>query len=245
MSDDTLQLPVPDETFASGPTLCMDIRGVIEPFGVSWRPFVRHRTPDGFINVHGYDYFELMDHWRFVHPALPDWIGELEAAYAHCAWLPSIISHSTISIPKGAGQSGETTWPHLAHRHDMTVDIQGSHYFKIDVVRAWVAPDVPLALVDIHLPSPHADHPEGQDKWRSVVKFLERPGPTLLVSPFPSIGLSRSVVDLLCRFAKAPHDPAFAGRIHRPHLDPYLSWPDPLPSWLEEPVLVIKREEPA
>ena len=244
MSDDTtLRLPVPDETFDKGPALCMDISGVIAPFSVSTRPFVRHRTPDGFIKVYGYDYFEYMDHWRFVHPALPDWIGELEAAFTHCAWLDCITSHSTIYMPRGGGQAGKTEWPHLRYRDD--VDSQAPGYYKTSHVSQWVAPDVPVALVDIHLPPPDSDHPEYQAMWQGLVRFLERQGPTLLISPFPSIGLSRSVVDLLCRFAGAPHDPAFAGRIHRPHLDPYLSWPNPLPSWLEEPVLVLKREEPA
>ena len=79
----------------------------------------------------------------------------------------------------------------------------------------------------------------------SIPRFLERPGPTVLVGPNAYVGLSRQVIDLLCRFAEDPGAPEFQHReVFTPDKGAWIQWPWPLPPGLENPIREdVKNEE--
>ncbi|MCY4155549.1 MAG: hypothetical protein OXE03_06160 [Gammaproteobacteria bacterium] len=74
---------------------------------------------------------------------------------------------------------------------------------------------------------------------QDILRFAQRPGSTLMLAPAQEIGLTRSLVDLLCQFARNPLAPVFVSReVHRCYPDVRTRWPDPLPAGLDEPVFI-------
>ena len=66
--------------------------------------------------------------------------------------------------------------------------------------------------------------------------------PALLLAPAQEIGLTRPIVDLLCRFARTLDNPLFATRdVHRFYPDWRMRWPDPLPPSQEHPVFIYSN----
>ena len=125
-------------------------------------------------------------------------------------------------------------WPRLCARYSTL-----PRYHKFASVCHWVSPDVPVAVVDSYVVLRNISEAYTRGMRAAIDEFLQRPGPTLIIAPSRYIGLTRSIVDLLCRFARDPHDPMFDQReIRQPHTDPRLGWPDHLPPGLEEPVLL-------
>ena len=221
--------------FAQGPVLCMDIDGAAAPTGSNSRFDVFNR-PQGFIT------FEVGDFPLAAHPALPGWFAELENAYTHCAWV-SDWGEECIRFAQGAGLDRAARWPHLAGSPDMPVPTRLT-WHKLDGVRCCVNPEVPVAIVDDSM-APQTGHDPVEDYIRQdIIRFAGRPGPTLLLAPAQEIGLTRPIVDLLCRFARNPDDPLFATRdVHRLYPDWRMRWPDPLPPEREQPVRCIQNEE--
>ena len=216
--------------FKQGPVLCMDIDGAAAPTGSNTR-FDVFNPPKGFVT------FDVGDFPLAVHPALPGWFDELEQAYAHCAWV-SDWGPECILFAQGAGLGRAALWPHLAGSPDMPVATRLT-WHKLDGVRCWVDPQAPVAIVDDSM-APQTGHDPVEDYiLQDIIRFAGRPGPTLLLAPAQEIGLTRPIVDLLCRFARNPRDPVFAARVvHRCHPDYRMRWPDPLPSGQEEPSLI-------
>ena len=218
--------------FKQGPVLCMDIDGVAAPTGSTARFDVDNpHTHKGFVT------FDVGEFPLFVHPALPGWFTELEQAFAHCAWV-SDWGSACILFAQGAGLDLAARWPHLEAPMDLTPDAPLT-WHKLDGVRRGVHPEVPVAIVDDFMAPQTGRAAEADYIKQDIIRFAQRPGPTLLVAPAQEIGLTRTLVDLLCQFARTPQAPAFATRdVHRCHPDYGMRWPDPLPGELEEPVFI-------
>ena len=207
----------------------MDIDGTAAPTGKSALFDVDEPHP-------GFNSFMVDDFPLHVHPRLPDWFAELEAAYTQCAWM-SDWGAECIRFVRGASLDSAANWPYL----EAPANYLG-YWHKLDAVTHWVDPDVPVAVVDDQL-APQAFSTVDPHILNSIDAFLARPGPTLLVAPAREIGLKRQAVDLLCRFARAPLDPVFAVRaVHRLNPGMAMMWPDPLPPGLEGPVLVNRGD---
>ena len=216
--------------FKQGPVLCMDIDGAAAPTGSNSRFDVFNR-PQGFIT------FEVGDFPLAVHPALPGWFDELEQAYAHCAWV-SDWGPECILFAQGAGLARAALWPHLEAPMDLPPDAPLT-WHKLDGVRCGVHPEVPVAIVDDFMAPQTGRDAEANYIKQDIIRFAQRPGPTLLLAPTQEIGLTRTLVDLLCQFARNPQAPVFATRdVHRCHPDYGMRWPDPLPGELEEPIFI-------
>ena len=226
--------PVQDP-FKQGPVLCMDIDGAAAPTGSNPR-FDVDNPHKGFVT------FDVGDFPLAVHPALPDWFAELEQAFAHCAWV-SDWGPECILFAQGAGLDRAAHWRHLESPMDLPPDAPLT-WHKLDGVRFCVDPQVPVAIVDDSM-APQTGHDPVDDYiLQDIIRFAQRPGPTLLVAPAQEIGLTRPIVDLLCRFADNPRDPVFATRdVRRYHPDHRMRWPDPLPGGQEEPVFVTLNED--
>ena len=115
-------------------------------------------------------------------------------------------------------------------------------WHKLDGVRCWVDPQAPVAIVDDSM-APQTGHDPVEDYiLQDIIRFAGRPGPALLLAPTQEIGLTRPIVELLCRFARTPDDPLFATRdVHRFYPDWRMRWPDPLPPSQEHPVFIYSN----
>ena len=223
---------LPQAPLGGGPVLCMNIAGAVLT--------TTDKVQDAgfFRGCHaGFTGVRYEGHDLSVHPALPGWFDELEQAYAHCAWT-SGLQKKCAAFAHSAGLHRARAWPYLAEHN-----IHASRlWHKLEDLVKWVDGDAPIAVVEFRLASVlllrnHAYMPAMDTVRESIPLFLKRPGPALLVAPALHIGLSRRIVDLLCRFAHDPTTPEFAVRgVRRMHHDPALRWPDPLPPGLEEPV---------
>ena len=226
---------MPAGPLSGGPVLCLDIDGVTSPLGQDNRYDLIGPTP-GFVPVPGAG--QTMQ----VHPALPTWMAELEQAFAHCVWV-STWQWRCRRFADSAGLSGAADWPYIMPVDEPPVPGDKLLAYKLEAVRAWVTPETPVAIVDDDLVDQVYDH-VGPDMDRSINRFFERPGQTLLIGPSSHIGLNRPIVDLLYRFAQAPADPAFGLRFpYRPDSDWWVQWPWPLPPDQEQPVLIRPDDE--
>ena len=215
--------------FKQGPVLCMDIDGAAAPTGSNTRF-------DVFDPPAGFDSFEVGEFPLAVHPALPGWFDELEQAFAHCAWV-SDWGPECVLFAHGAGLGRAALWPRMEASLDLSPGAPLT-WHKLDGVRHCVTPEVPVAVVDDSM-APQLGHDPVEDYiGQDLIRFAQRPGPTLLLAPAQEIGLTRPLVDLLCRFAHNPLDPAFATReVHRCYPDIRVRWPDPLPAGQGAPCL--------
>ena len=212
-----------------GPVLCMDIDGVLVPAACSARHGV-FDPPAGFVTFQAY-WFPLA-----VHPALPGWMNELEQAFAHCTWV-SDWGPECIRFAQGAGLDSAARWPRLSASIEPFDTPLTWH--KLDRVRSGVDPETPVAIVDDSMAPQTGHHPVEDYIGQDILRFAQRPGPTLLLAPAQEIGLTRPIVDLLCRFARHPADPMFVTReVHRCYPDWHMRWPDPLPAGMEVPVFI-------
>ena len=181
-----------------------------------------------------------------VHPALPTWMAELEQAFTHCAWVSS-WQERCVWFASSARLGGAADWPYIMPVDEPPVPGDKLPAYKLEAVRAWVMPETPVAIVDDHLvdQQPH-DYELWNEMQDSTALFVQRPGPVLLIGPDKHIGLTRPIVDLLCRFARDPHDPAFGLRCTlQPDLYSWVQWPWPLPSGQEQPVLIRPNDKDA
>ena len=234
---------------SGGPLLCLDIDGTTSPLGQDNRYDLHAPTP-GFLplpvssdrkkGVHG------VGCKMQVHPALPAWIGELEQAFAQCAWV-STWREKSCWFADSVGLGGASDWPYLMPVDDPPVPGTPYPAYKLEAVRAWVTPETPVAIVDDHLVE---QDDVGYKQWiemrDSTVRFVQRPGPVLLIGPDKHIGLTRPIVDMLCRFARDPYDPAFGLRCTlQPDSYQWVQWPWPLPPDQEQPVLIRPDDKDA
>ena len=240
---------LPAGPLSGEPVLCLDIDGVSSPLGQDNRYDLHAPTP-GFVHLPVSDDAEKgvlgVGCTMQAHPSLPTWIGELEQAFAHCVWVSSWRDRS-FWFASGAGLGGALDWPYLMPADDPPVPGDTLTAYKLEAVRAWVTPETPVAIVDDHLVdqdrSAYEQWIEMQD---STALFVQRPGPVLLIGPDQHIGLTRPIVDMLCRFARDPHDPAFGLRCTlQPDKYQWVQWPWPLPPGQECPVLVRPGDEDA
>ena len=236
----TTESLLPQAPLGGGPVLCMNIAGaVLTAADKAHQTGFPRGCHAGFTEV----WYKGKD--LSVHPALPRWFDELEQAYAHCAWT-SGFREKCAAFAHTIGLSHAEAWPYLRAPGPFVSPL----WARLNDVAAWIDPHAPVAVVDFRLASVllrqnHSYLPPMDIIRESIPLFLKRPGPTLLVAPALHIGLSRRIVDLLCRFAHDPVAPAFAVRgVHRMHVDPAQRWPDPLPPDLEEPVVhpLLPRE---
>ena len=230
---------LPAGPLSGGPVLCLDIDGVSSPLGQDNRYDLHAPTP-GFVSAPGHG--NVIQ----VHPALPTWIAELEQAFAHCVWV-STWRERCGRFAGRAGLDSALDWPYLMPVDDPPVPGTPYPAYKLEAVRAWVTPETPVAIVDDHLVyqdrSAYEQWIEMQD---STALFVQRTGPVLLIGPDKHIGLTRPIVDMLCRFARDPHDPAFGLRCTlQPDSYQWVQWPWPLPPGQECPVLVRPGDEDA
>ena len=218
---------LPRAPLDSGPVLCMNIGGTVSPNN--------HWRPKGFVGV------LFNRHYEYVHPALPGWFAELDAAYTHCAWTSS-LNERCAAFAHNAGLRRARDWPFL-----MAPQTCGPYRWdRLNDIAAWVDPHVPLAVVDVNMAPwvfPDKCVAVYEPVRESIPRFLRRPGPTLLLAPTVQIGLTRRIVDLLCRFARDPGADEFAVRgVRRMYPDPAMRWPYELQPGQEEPVLHRDRE---
>ena len=240
---------LPAGPLSGGPVLCLDIDGVTSPLGQDNRYDLHAPTP-GFVHLPVSSNSEKgvqgVGCTMQVHPSLPIWIGELEQAFAHCAWVSSWREKS-VWFAASAGLDGAVDWPYIKPVAGPSVPGDKLPAYKLEAVRAWVTPETPVAIVDDHLvdQDPHA-YEQWDEIQDSTALFLQRPGPVLLIGPDRQIGLTRPIVDLLCRFAQNPHDPDFGLRCAlSPDSDRWVQWPWPLPPGQEQPVLIRPDDKDA
>ena len=177
--------------FKQGPVLCMDIDGAAAPTGSNTRF-------DVFDPPAGFDSFEVGEFPLAVHPALPGWFDELEQAFAHCAWV-SDWGPECVLFAHGAGLGRAALWPRMEASLDLSPGAPLT-WHKLDGVRHCVTPEVPVAVVDDSM-APQLGHDPVEDYiGQDLIRFAQRPGPILLLAPAQEIGLTRPLVDLLCRF---------------------------------------------
>ena len=230
------------------PLLCLDIDGVCAPVGQNPR-FHCHGWPPGFVDC---------GRSVQIHPALPRWVDELEAAFETVCWISSWKKICNLFAER-AGLPSAMTWAYVDT--DLAVDAQTGIGRKLGGLAELIDPAAPLAVVDDHLaPQYLCDsnciaRPEDrgvEEPWgflghaalEEINEFLHRPGPTLLIAPASEVGLTRTIIELLCRFAQNPEASEFAERkVFETDTDWWVQWPAPLNPSLENPVR-IEPEDP-
>ena len=229
------------------PLVCLDIDGVCSPVGQNPR-FHCHRWPPGFIDCRSSVQ---------IHPALPRWIGEIETAFATVCWISSWGENSG-SFAESAGLAAATAWQYVDT--GLAADAQTGIGRKLGGLAETIDPAAPVAVVDDHLapqypcrgeayiPTPRSRRPYQQGREEAmdseIARFLQRPGPTLLVAPASEVGLTRSIVDKLVRFARNPAEVEFAERrVLELDTDWWMQWPASLDPTIEDPVCVRPENE--
>ena len=227
--------PIQSEIVTKGSVLCLDIDGVCSPLGQNPR-----------FNIFGpHPGFVAPPQRRNVpfHPALPNWLAELDRAFTHVAWISS-WGRGCAAFAEFARVDFAVRWPFLSEgMRDLPDPLP---WRKLEPVRHWIAPDLPVAIVDDDLPPQGEclmDHPESFSS--TVERLRNRPGPLLMMAPAKEIGLSREAVDLLCEFARDPNARQFEDRAVRAmHSDWWTQWPWPLADH-ENPVAINVEDERA
>ena len=229
---------LPAGPLSGGPVLCLNIDGTLTPLGYDNR-YDQEAPIPGFVPVPG-----VGDNLQ-VHPALPVWVTELELAFTHCAWVSRLRGRCR-RFAECAGLQGAADWPYIMPVDEPPVPGTSLSSYKLEAARAWVTPETPVAVVDDQLVEQVDYEDEDIMTLGSIASFVERPGPVLLIGPDRQIGLTRPIVDLLCRFARGPYDTAFNLRCPlKPDSDWLVQWPWPLPPAQEHPVLVRSEDEQA
>ena len=231
------------------PLICLDIDGVCSPIGQNPR-FHCHGPPPGFVDCGAS---------AQVHPALPAWVAELDRAFRGACWISSWQGNCAW-FAQSANAMPAVNWPYIDIRLGVGDTGIGC---KLDALAKVTDPHAAVAVVDDHLagqfygmssgiPRPSDRSLENWDLFRGesarkeIDTFLGRPGPTLLVGPASEVGMTRRLVDLLCRFANDPLDSEFAERrVVEADVDWWIQWPAPLDPVVEDPVRVATRDEQA
>ena len=230
------------------PLLCLDIDGVCAPIGQNPR-FHCHGWPPGFVDCG----MSVQ-----IHPALPRWVGELEVTFETICWISS-WAYRCSRFAESAGLPSAMTWDYVDT--DLSAEAQTGIGRKLGGLAEVIDPAAPLAVVDDHLSPQYLvrsnliarpDDRGEKEPWgfhrRAVLaeidEFLRRPGPTLLVAPASEVGLTRTLIELLCRFARNPEASEFAERrVLEADTDWWVQWPAPLDPSLENPIR-IEPEDP-
>ena len=231
------------------PLLCLDIDGVCSPIAQNPR-FHCHGPPPGFVDCGGS---------AQVHPALPAWVDELERAFRGVCWI-STWRENCAEFAQSTNLKSAVYWPYI----DMTSVVAKTGIGeKLNALAELTDPRAAVAVVDDHLTGqfccdgsyiPPSSERGGEEPWgfraqdakREIETFLGRPGPTLLVGPASEIGLTRGLVDLLCRFANDPLAAEFAERrVREADTDWWIQWPAPLDPVVEDPVRIAPGDERA
>lgn len=225
--------PIQSDVLTKGSVLCLDIDGVCSPLGQNPRFNIFGPHP-GFVAPPQRDVP--------FHPALPNWLVELDRAFTHVAWISS-WNRRCGWFASRTGADCAVGWPYLPPPEPANRD--KSRWGKLEAVRHWIAPDQPVAFVDDDL----VQSAEWGGYDRTVNPPIEhaqkRPGPLLLLAPSREIGLSREAVDLLREFARDPNARQFEDRAVRAmHSDWWTQWPWPLADH-ENPVAIEVEDERA
>ena len=204
------------------PLLCLDIDGVISPTGGTYRYHEIGFIP-GFVEI-------SIRQAEQMHPSMKEWIETLTRAFRqNCIWL-SARNSSSADFAQKAGLVDTLDWEYLCPvRKKKMPKIPKTNkgiQNKVKAIIQGVKPKVPVAAVDDHL-SRRKTH-LFSDIDKSLDMLFARKGPTLVVAPDPSIGLTQDMVDTLCRFAKDPYAPEFQKKevIEGRNYD--LAWPWPV-----------------
>ena len=72
-------------------------------------------------------------------------------------------------------------WPHLEATMDTPLETALT-WHKLDGVRCWVDPQVPVAIVDDSMAPQTDDDPVEDYILQDIIRFAGRPGPTLLLA---------------------------------------------------------------
>ena len=225
------------------PLLCLDIDGVCAPIGQNPR-FHCHGPPPGFVDCG----MSVQ-----MHPAVPGWLAEVEAAFESVCWISSWEANCNL-FAEQLGLRSALEWTHIDGRSARDKANTGIGR-KLVGLAGVIDPAAPVAVVDDHLSAqypcdgndvrePRDRQPWGADRGgpgadAEIGAFLRRPGPTLLVSPASEVGLTRNLTDLLCRFAQDPKSLEFADRgVYEADTDWWIQWPAPLDPAVENPVRI-------
>ncbi len=225
------------------PLVCLDIDGVCGPIGQNPR-FHCHGSPPGFVDC---------GNSVQAHPAASRWLTELEAAFASVCWISSWAGNSR-GFAAGLGLPSAFDWTYIDTRSEWNAKTSIGR--KPAGLARVIHPTAPVAVVDDHLsaqfPVRHNKiSPPEERRYREshygccseeeqeINDFLRRPGPTLLVAPASAVGLTRNLIDVLCRFAHDPESPVFATRrVYEADVDWWVQWPAPLDSAIENPIRI-------
>jgi hypothetical protein len=149
---------------------------------------------DGVISLFGFDHADPPPGCPIAVDGTPHWIaagaGTRLLRLAHtfeCVWCTGWEERAEEHLPHLLGLPGG--WEHLRFG-PVDVEYPLGHW-KLEAIEAWAGPTRPLAWVD-------DTHDDFCEAWA-----LGRPGPTLLVSTDPAVGLTDAHVDRLVAWARA------------------------------------------
>ena len=121
------------------PLLCLDIDGVCAPIGQNPR-FHCHGPPPGFVDCG----MSVQ-----MHPAVPGWLAEMEAAFASVCWISSWEANCNL-FAEELGLRSALEWTHIdgwSARDEAKTGIGR----KLRGLARVVDPAAPVAVVDDHL----------------------------------------------------------------------------------------------
>jgi hypothetical protein len=151
---------------------------------------------DGVVSLFGFDYADPPQGFPVSVDGTPHWLGtdagsrleRLSRTFA-CVWCTGWEERAEEHLPRLLGLPGG--WPHLTFA---SIPIQPAHW-KLAAIDAHAGGHRPVAWID-------DAHDEACRAWAA-----ERPGPTLLVTTNPAVGITAAHVDELEAWAGAVRAP--------------------------------------
>ena len=163
----------------AGPLLLIDVDGVLSLFG-----FDQTEPPEGrFTIVDGLPHY--------ISGAAGARLARLHAVF-ECVWCTGWEDRADehlpylLDLPSG--------WHHLTFPEEPRVGGDLNHHWKLSAIEAYSGPERPVAWID-------DSHDDTCAAWAA-----ERPGPTLLISTDPAVGLTDEHVETLLSWARAASD---------------------------------------
>jgi hypothetical protein len=155
------------------PLLLIDVDGVISLFG-----FDPAQPPDG-----RYQIVDGIAH--FLSSGAGPRLVELSHRFEP-AWCTGWEDKANDYLPHALGLPGP--WPYLQFAGPA---VAGSGHWKLEAIDAYAGPSRPLAWID-------DGHDERTEAWAQA-----RPGPTLLITTDPAVGLTAEHVAALLQWAES------------------------------------------
>jgi hypothetical protein len=155
------------------PLLLVDVDGVISLFGFD----LDSRPEGGFVNVDGIHHYLSRDAGAHLRALANDF---------ELVWCTGWEEKANEYLPHALSLPGPFPFLTFAAPSPGAVP----RHWKLDAIDAYAGPDRPVAWID--------DDHEGCHEWAR-----ERPGPTLLVTALPALGITAAHVEELLRWAAA------------------------------------------